>query len=316
MLRLFSLLLVAAVFLQPLSLRADDLLTPEQLEHMEYKFSTFLSGDIHKIRNTVNGTLEEQLNRKAEKTRKINADMAVIQSREGEAGVKLRAASPVFARMQDDLASARADAVAAKKSSNAVAMIDAKNKADMLEKQITQQEDAAIANDPEVVAKQAEIKDTQAELKNLETAIAAASKARDELIDGLRQPQLIPGPPAVGGKGILGRVKPTKIVDAHSFSTDFTAFEVIGENKNAKTPDGFKSFSGHAHLMHILVTGVDTSRMHVGTETILDHVFTLTSKQGSGKATVYVAEPETRERKSQLINYLFDGLDDLRTADK
>jgi len=128
----------------------------------------------------------------------------------------------------------------------------------------------------------------------------------------LRVTLRIPGPPAVGGKGILGRVKPTKIVDAHSFMTDFEAVEITGENKNGKAPDGFKAVTGKAHWIHLLVTGIDTAKMRVGTEAILDHHFSITGTQPAGKSTAYVVAPLATEPREQAFDHLFDLLDELR----
>jgi len=302
------------VFLSQLSTaRADDpQLTPEQLDHVQWKISSFLTGDTLKIRDTINGTLEQQLNRKAEKTGRIDTDKAAINAAEQAAGVKLAAASPAFVKLQTDLAAARANAAAAKKASDGVAMITAQNTADALADQITTQEDSAIANDPDVIAKRKDMKDTQEELHALGPAIASATKARDQLVDGLRVTKKIPGPPAVGGQGILGRVTPTKIVDGHSFTADYEALEVLGDNKDGKAPDGFKSMKAKPYKIHILVTGVDTARLKVGTEALMDHHFAITATQPSGKTTVYVVSPTTPDFNAQALNHLFDLLDDLR----
>jgi hypothetical protein len=296
------------------AVRADDLLTGEQLDHVQWKFSSFLTGDTLKIRDTINGTLEQQLNRKAEKTHRIDVDKAAITAAQQAAGMKLATASPTFAKLQSDLTAARAQATLARKASDTVAMMKAENTADTLSEQITSQEDSAIANDPDVLARRKEIKDTQAELRTLEPAIASATKARDQLVDGMRTSLKIPGPPTVGGQGILGRIKPTKIVDEHSFTADYEALQILGDNKNGKAPDGMKAMNVKPYKVHILVTGVDTAKLKVGTEALMDHHFVITASQQSGKNTVYVVSPSTSDLTSQARNHLFDLLDELRVG--
>ncbi len=303
-------LLAVAIF--PARLFAEDPLTPEQLDHVQWKFSSFLDGDSQKIRDTINGTLEQQLNRKAEKTKRIEDAKAAIAAKRDAAAEKLRASSPAFAKLQDDLTAAKTQAATARKSSDMVTMMSAQNNADQLQQKIDQQLDSALANDPEVAAEQKQIKDTQAELKNLAPAIVSATKARDQLVDGLRNSLKIPGPPSVGKQGLLGRVKPLKIIDAHSFTTDFEAVEVTGEDTKHKAADGFKNVTGKGYMIHLVVTGVDTAKMHVGTETILDHNFVITGTQPLGKGTAFVVAPSEQDRKAQAFDHLFDLLDELR----
>ena len=292
--------------------RAQDKLTPAELERVQWTFSSFLSGNTSHIRELINGTLEQQLDRKAEKDKRLEDDKAVIAAHYNAVGEKLRASSPAFGATQDALAVAKAQAVAARKGSDSVAMMAAQNLADQLQAQITQQEELQTAADPEVIARLKDIKATQAELKTLEPAIANAAKARDQLVEGLRITLKLPGPPAVGGRGILGRVKPTRIVDAHAFITDFEAIEITGEDKNGKAPDGFKALTGKTHFVKLMVTGVDTSKLRVGTEALFDQYFVITSTKQSGKLTLYVVAPSDTEIREQEFNYLFKQLDALR----
>jgi hypothetical protein len=305
-------IVLPALFTLPIAASADDKIPNDRLDQVQWKFSNFLTGSTLQIRDTINGNLEQQLKRKAEKTRRISDDTAAIAAKQLVAAAKLRTSSAAFAKLQDDLATANAQAAAAKKAGEPVAMITAQNQANELQEQITAQEDAAIGTDPGVIAKRKEIADTQAELHTLEPAIARATKARDDLMDALRLTRRIPGPPKVGSRGIIGKVKPIKIIDKQSFTTEFEAVEIKGEDQKGKPADGMKTLTGVSHYVTMMVTGVDTAKLHPGTETTLDRMFSITEIKQVGKQPMYVATPVVGDQREQEFDRLFELLDDLR----
>jgi hypothetical protein len=148
-------------------------------------------------------------------------------------------------------------------------------------------------------------------MTKIEPSIATAAKARNQLVDGLRATLKIPGPPGTGKKGMLGTVKPTKIVDADSFLTDFVAVEITGEDTKAKAIDGIKNMKGKGYRCQLLVTGVDTTSMHVGTELQLDRTFSITGTQKVGKADAFVVAPVTNDKRDMALDYLLSKLDDI-----
>jgi hypothetical protein len=286
--------------------------TDEQLDHIHWELSSFLKGTTLEIRELVNGPLEQQLARKAEKQKRIADDQAAITAKADAIADSLKASSPAFAALQTQLATAQAQAAAAKQSSDAVAMIKAQDTVAKCQQQIQQLEEPALAKDEEVIAKRKEITTTQGELRNLEPAIANATKARNQIVDGLRNTSKLPGPPGVGKKGVLGSVKPTKIVDGQSFLTDFVAIEVTGEDTKSKVKaDGMKNMTGRGHRCQLLVTGVDTSTMHVGTEVLMDRTFSITETQKVGKVDAFVVTPAATVPRDIAIDYLFSKLDDI-----
>jgi hypothetical protein len=308
--RLFTFLAVVITFtIHPMLAAAQ---AEDPRDQIQWQFSTFLKGNTTQVRDIINGPLEQQLARKAEKQKRITDDKAVITTKADAAAVKLAAASPAFASLQTQLAAAELEVSKAKQTSDAVALIKAQDKAEKCRQDMAQQEEPVLSTDEEVSARRKEIAVTQTELRNLEPAIATATKARNQLVDGLRTTLKLPGPPAVGKKGLLGSVKPTKIIDAQSLLADFEAIEITGNDTKTKAADGFKSMTGKLHRCQLLVTGVDTTAMHVQTEVLLDRTFSITGTQKVGKITAYVVAPFAGEPRDQAFDYLFSKLDDIR----
>jgi hypothetical protein len=286
--------------------------TTDPRDSMHWQISPFIKGTTLEVRDEINGPYEQQLARKAEKLKRISDDNSALADQQDAVAVKLAKSSPEFVKLKADLEDARARAAAAKKASDPVTMFKAQDQATQDLKKIQEMEEPMMSGDPQVVAKRKDIANTKAELANLEPAVARASKARDQLVDGLRATNKLPGPPGVGKMGLLGRVKPTKIIDADSFLIDFQALEITGDDTNAKGPDGFKMKKAKAYPCKLLVTGVKTAGLKLGTEAIVDHTFSITSTKQIGKITVFVVAPASTEQRDQALDYLFDKLDEIR----
>jgi hypothetical protein len=284
----------------------------EQLESVHWQFSTFLKGTTGQVRELINGQLEQQLARKASLRKQIDEANDAINTKLDQMATKTAASDPAFAAVRADAEKQKGLLDTARKEADSTATIKAQNALTDDNSKIHDALASQAAADPDITARKKQISDAKASLVNVESGVSKASKARDQILDGLRMSIKLPGPPATGRKGILGRVKPTKIVDANSFVTDYDAVEVTGDDPSAKSPDGFKAVKGKLHKCKLLVTGVDTSQMKVGTEIILDQFFVITGTQEVAKSTVYVVAPAASEPKEQAINYLFSRLDELK----
>jgi hypothetical protein len=281
--------------------------------NIEWEFSTFIKGDTAHVRDLINGQLEDVLNRKAFKLARRDDLTADIDRRFSAASAKLAETSPGYAAMQRKLTVEQDKLAAAREAHNSVEIIEAQNQISDDQAQLKKQVEAVFGSDSAVADDRRQISDLNVQLRQLEPAITSASKARDQLIEGIRISRRLPGPPKIGGRGILGKIKPTKIIDGHSFTCDFEAYEIVAELKDAKGPDGFKNYSAREYPIQLLVSGYDTSKVHTGSEAILDRVVEITGTKVIGRQSFYVvSEPQTLETKEQAFNMLFNALDNLR----
>lgn len=308
------LLLASLLCLSVPRAHADDLPdqpTDEQMDHIHWQLSSFLKGTTLEVRDLINGQLEQQLARKAEMQKRISDDKAAIAAKSDAVASSLKTSSPAFAALQTQLTALQAEAARAKASSDSVAMIRAQDEIEKCQKDIQQMESPQLDQDADVIAKRKEIADTQTQMQKVEPSIATATKARNQLVEGLRTSLKLPGPPAVGKKGVLGPVKPTKIIDANSFLTDFQAIEITGDDTKSKAVDGMQNKKGRFYRCQLLVTGLDTSTLHVGTQLLLDRTFSITGTQKVGKIEAYVVAPVTNDKRDMALDYLFSKLDDI-----
>jgi hypothetical protein len=277
-----------------------------------WHISTLITGNTAQVREAVNGPLEQQLVRKADKENHYKEVKADLDQKMAAVAASLQKSSPEFAHAQTDLAIATAALAAAHDKGDGTAAIDAQNRKVADEQTIKEKLDAASAADPDVVKDKKDLDETSADIRHLGPVVANAAKARNTLLDGFRNPVTLQGPASASKKGVLGKIKPIKIIDEHSFTTDFDLATITGVDKGAKGPDGITMMKGTVMKIPLLVVGYDdTAKLKDHTETMIDQYYQLTGQKTVGQKTYYVAERVQPDSDQRAVEHLLAALDDL-----
>jgi hypothetical protein len=297
-----------------LGLSAAPLLAAEAAgqDTVNWQISTLIHGNTAQVRDAINGPLEEQLNRKAEKVKRSAGLKHDVAEKTSVISAQLVKTSPEFATAEADLNAAKSALTAAHDRGDGSAAIEAQNRIAADQDVIGKKVAAASANDPALAKDQSELDELAAGIRHMGPVIEKAAKARNILVDGLRTPVRLPGPASGGGTGILGTIKPLKIIDAHSFTADYDLIQFTGEDKHAKGPDGIKMLTGTKERVHLLVEGYDdTSTLKEHADTTIDRYYQLAGQKKVGKMTYVVARRAQPDEKIQVMEHLFEALDDL-----
>jgi hypothetical protein len=305
----FRLLCAAAVMALTTCTRAADpaLPTPQA----QWRLSPYLTGSTDKIRDLINGPLESVLDRKADKLVKLNTLKTAVERK----AQTLVESSSAYVQLQNQLSADQNKLASAREQQDAVTLINSENKVASDRSQMRSLLANTISTDPRLAAAEQEIEQTADEIGQLEPAVTSAAKARDQLMGGLRTSLRMMGPPATGAKGILDKIKPTRIIDAQSFTCDFDSYEIEGEAKDAPVADGFRALMATSTRIHLLVTGYNTAKLHVGSPVQLDQTFRMTGTKVVGRLSCYVVEPDDSAPRDNAFDGLFRVLDSLRVPD-
>jgi hypothetical protein len=275
-----------------------------------WELSSLLKGTTAHIRDQVNGQLEEKLTTKAARQEQYKQLQANEDQKMTAVAASLRTTSPEFAKADADLPAARSALEAAHKQGNGSDAIDAQARIDADQAVVRKSLDTAAAADPDVSKVRKEMSDLQADILHMTPAISNAAKARDQLIDGIREPYQLHGNASDQSvRGIIGRVKVQGVVDAHSFTADYPLFTAAGVDKTARTPDGMVAKTGSTRIVHVLVTGVDTAHMRAGLETTLDQYFQFGGQKVLDDRTCYLLNRVDPAGDEQDVEQLFKALD-------
>ncbi len=283
---------------------------PPSMEHLQWHLGPFIQGSTEQVRDLVNGPLEGLLAKRADRVRQRDQLKAADDAKAAATAEGLRRTSPPFARAEAELKAARSARTATRAGGDAAASLAAEDRVRAAEAAVQGQLDAATAGDPAVAAGRKQAADLQQQVADLTVPIGRATQGRLQMLDALRFPLALPGPPKDGAKGLLPKVKPVKIIDAHSFVGEYVAVEVTGDAKDVKTPDGIKAMKGRGYRVHLLVTGTDTAKLHEREPVDLDHTYQLSGTQTVGRVPCLVAKPVDAPPPT---DGLLAVLDDLRT---
>jgi hypothetical protein len=284
----------------------------EAVPDTNWQISTLIHGNTEQVREAINGPLEEQLNRKAEKVKRSDELKHEIADKAAVVSAQLAKSTPEFSSAQADLAAAKSALTIARDHNDGPGAIEAQNRITADQALISQKVIAASAGDPQMATDQAELDELSAGIRHMGPVIEKAAKAREILVNGLRIPVRLPGPSTGSGTGVLGSIKPIKIIDAHSFTADYDLVVITGEDKHAKGPDGMKTLTGTKERVHLLVEGFDdTSTLKEHDDVTIDQYYQLAGPKKIGRVTFIVARRAQPDQKIQLMERLFQVLDDL-----
>ncbi len=172
-----------------------------------------------------------------------------------------------------------------------------------------QLEKDALRRDKIYAQSQADLSDKVQQLRQIEPSIVKAAAWRQALLEAVRESARLPGPIAVGNRGILGLITPGRIIDDETFAAEYETHEIL-EWLDAKAGDGIVKTRNRIAIVELIVEGESTKEMHAGEPVLLDETFEIVSEEAGGGKTVYRAK---RTEKSDT-DRLFSAIEHL-TAD-
>ncbi len=277
----------------------------------QWHFSQFLVGDSAHVRDLINGPLESILTRKADKL----LVRARLQSELAEQVQKLNHDSPSRIALQHDRSAHVTALATAREQQDAVGLINAQNRILSDDAKLEAWRASVIETDPRLAKQKQALAEVDDELKLLEPAAINAAKARTLWIEGIRTSQHFLTPVEVGTKALLDRAKPTKIIDARTFTCDYVAFRITGELKDRATADGFRTVTYEPKLLHLQVTGIETAGLRVGATVQLDQMVRVVDINTSGRVPVHAVELSETDPRDKAFDDLLHSLTQLRVPE-
>jgi hypothetical protein len=256
----------------------------------EWELTPYLKGTAPQIRDKMNGEMERLIAKIKETQESIRIGNADAQSDEKLALDKLHK-NPVYQKAAAEKAAAEADLETARKGGSAQDRMDASSRFNKARLAIETMEHDAVANNEALSRDHHAVFDAQKDLKRYTDALTKATAWRDQLLDATRNGFMLRGPLAEGSKGTLPRVTVEKVVgsDAAMVGFDLITFDM---SKPPKDHEGIKEFPATKARIHVLVTGIDVSKLKAADKLSFDRVFVVRAvKKDAQNGTVYEVKP-------------------------
>jgi hypothetical protein len=263
---------------------ASKMTTSEKGEAV-WDLNSYLKGTTAQIQDRINGEVERL-------TVLCKTTSAQIDEAKGEIGKETEQALGAVRDTADykALVAERDAAETARKDAHGQNLLDASSRANHARDAIARMESDAV--DRAAHSDRDGLTRLQTELANHHKSLAQANAWRDNLIESLRNTFLLDWPVHPGEKGILGRVKLDRIVDAHAIVVRYDAQEVVDAKDGG---EGIQNVQTRRHKTLLLLSdaGVDTSKLANGDDLLLDHNFEIVESlnDGDSNGAIFIARP-------------------------
>ncbi len=273
----------------------------ENPDGVVWKLTPYLSGTASQVRDKLNHETERFMARVRRYSGRVDYCNQEVEKLRQRALTELRQSKP-YTQAQADVEEARKALEQARATGTPQDRLDASGRYNGLKNALSKMEQDAIAQHKRIAELQKIIRESQDELRSSRQSLEQALKWRNELLDGIRNATAMKYPLGEGGKGTLGTITPRRI-DAKGVLIEFPATEII---KTGKGPEGMTLARVLIHRVPMLITGIDTADLHVGTPVMVDRNFVVTAVP-RGAAGAYVVKPEPTE-----LDELFKAIVPLR----
>ncbi len=272
---------------------------PEQTWH----FTTYLKGTTAQVRKQLNGEVERLMAKTKATEKAIADDKAAIEAEEKASVERLHQSEP-YQKLKADLKASEAERDTARKSGDSQGRLSASARCNRLRASIEQMDNDALAKNTALVEDRGSLHEQTIALKRHQESLEKARKWRDTLLEAIRTSARLKWPLQPGNMGVLGKVTPVQIVDAHSMVIQYEAYEEVG--KSGQTEE-IQNIDVIPHRVKMIVTGIDTKGMQEKQPITLDKTFTVDKTAEDGKYVVSKTAPSN-------IDQFFDTVVPLRNV--
>lgn len=252
-----------------------------------WQFTSYLKGTTEQVRQQINGEVE-RLTAKTRTTQKAIADYKVAIRADEKAAVDHLGQDARYLSLKSDLKKAEADLETARKSGTPQDRLDASSHYNRLRASVEQMENDAMAKDQALNDDRAALKEQTAGMKRHREALDRAQKWRGTLLDAIRMSVRLKWPLKPGDAGMLGKLTPRQIIDAHTILIEFEAYEEVGKGP---VKEDIQEVDVIPHRVKMLVTGIDTKGLTEKQPFELDKTFSVEKTDDDGRYVVTQTPP-------------------------